>query len=364
MKTFATYNFGCRVNAAETNQYAQTLINQGFIPDKNNPDTIFINTCSVTKKANIESIGLIRRLQKKFPKSEIIVSGCANLKNISHLKNISVLNNQKKEEKLVDLNCIYTHQIKDKFSHTNRFLLKIQSGCTALCTYCTVPYKRPYLWSLPIETAINTVKKAIDDDYKEIIITGVNLNQYTPGFSNLIEALLTQTSISLISFGSIPINCIDKKFISLVYRFPSRVSSFLHIPLQSGSDKILKLMSRNYTKKIILEKFKLLNSINNIPSPLVKEGTEGRLNFGTDIIIGFPSETDVDFQKTYDLCKEINFSKIHVFRYSPRPGTAARKLFLESPKISKDTLKFRSQQLRSLISQTTPPSHQKPEKKS
>jgi threonylcarbamoyladenosine tRNA methylthiotransferase MtaB len=348
MKTFAVYNFGCRVNAAETNQYAQSLINQGFVPDQNNPDTIFINTCSVTKKADIESVGLIRRLQKKFPHAKIIVSGCANLKDISTLPNVSVLDNKQKEDLLDDLNCEYTHKIADKFSHTNRFLLKIQSGCTAFCTYCTVPYKRSYLWSLPINTAISTVKKAVADGYTEVIITGVNLNQYTPGFSNLVEALLTQTEIPLISFGSVPINCIDENFIDLFSTLGFRLSLFLHIPIQSGSDKILKLMGRNYTQKIILEKFKLLNSINNNTSPLVKEGTEGRLKYGTDIIVAFPGETDIDFQETYDLCKKLAFTKIHVFKYSPRPGTAARKLFLESEKISKDTAKLRSQKIHSL----------------
>jgi len=352
MKTFAVYNFGCRVNAAETNQFAQKLINDGFVPDQNNPDTIFINTCSITKKADIESVGLIRRLQKKYPNAKIIVSGCANLKDVSKFKNVTILDNQEKEKKLQDLNCEYTHKIADKFSHTNRFLLKIQSGCSAFCSYCTVPYKRPYLWSLPTETAVSTVKKAVADGYKEVIITGVNLNQYTPGFSNLVEALLTKTDISLISFGSIPINCIDQNFVFLISKFSSRISGFLHIPLQSGSDKILKLMGRNYTKKIILEK---LSSLKNLKS---------NLSFGTDIIVGFPSETDSDFQETYDLCQKLNFTKIHVFKYSPRPGTAARKLFLESEKISKDTAKSRSQKIRELISQTTLPSRQKPEKKS
>lgn len=350
MKTFAVYNFGCRVNAAETNQYAQTLINQGFVVNRNNPDTIFINTCSVTKKANIESVGLIRRLHQIFPRAKIIVSGCANLKEIKHLSNLTILTNSQKEAYLADLNCTYTPKIKDKFSHTHRFLLKIQSGCTAFCTYCTVPYQRPYLWSLPIETAVNTVISAINNGYQEVIITGVNLNQYTPGFSNLIKNLLEKTNISLISYGSIPLLCIDNQFVGLLKKYPTRLSNFLHIPLQSGSDKILKSMQRNYTKKIILEKFKLLNKIDG-------------LNFGTDIIVGFPGETNTDFQKTYDLCQQIGFSKIHVFKYSPRPGTAARELFLKSEKNTKDTLKYRSQKLLHLNVQTTLPSHQKPEKK-
>ncbi len=384
VKYFSIYNLGCRVNAAESNLFAQKLINDGYVPINlsrdvinhdstinNNPNLIFINTCSVTKKANVESLGLIRRLQKKYPLAKIIISGCASLKNLKINKNIQIINNSEKEKKLNKLNSLYYHQIKDKFSHTNRFLLKVQSGCTYFCTYCTVPYTRPYLWSLPINDAVNTVNKVVEDGYKEIIITGVNLDQYTPGFSDLVEALLTKTSVPLISFGSIPINCIDEKFVSLVSSFPSRVSPFLHIPIQSGSDQILKLMHRNYTKKIILEKFTLLkksnignNSVNKTsPPPFSNKGSESDLKFGTDIIVGFPGETDFDFQETYDLCQQIGFSKIHVFKYSPRPGTAARELFLKSDKISKDIINFRSKKLRQLISQTKPPSHQKPDKK-
>lgn len=369
MKTFFTYNLGCRVNAAETNLFAQSLINRGYIPNQENPNIIFINTCSITKKADIESVGLIRRLRKKHPQAEIIISGCANLKDISTLPDVTILNNAQKEKYLDNLNCAYTHQVLDKFSYTHRFLLKVQSGCTAFCSYCTVPQKRPYLWSLPINIAIDTVNKAVSDGYQEIIITGVNLNQYLPGFSNLVEALLTQTKIPLISFGSIPVLCIDEKFIKLIKNYRLRIKNFLHIPLQSGSDKILKLMNRNYTKKIILEKFELLNKINesnslknNSPRP-VKGGGGGGLSFGTDIIVGFPGESDTDFQETYKLCQQIAFSKIHVFRYSPRPNTSARKLFLESDKLSRETVKERSQKLRQLTSQTTPPSHQKLEKK-
>jgi len=183
------------------------------------------------------------------------------------LSNITILNNSQKEKYLEDLNCAYTPQIKDKFSYTHRFLLKIQSGCTAFCTYCTVPQKRPYLWSLPINTAVKTVISAINNGYQEVILTGVNLNQYNPGFSNLLKELLEKTDISLISYGSIPVLCIDNQFIKLLKKYPTRLSNFIHIPLQSGSDKILKSMHRNYTKKVILEKFKLLKKINS-PRPI------------------------------------------------------------------------------------------------
>jgi threonylcarbamoyladenosine tRNA methylthiotransferase MtaB len=339
-KTFLAINFGCRVNAAETNLWSQILIEKGFLPAKNCdlPSIILINTCSVTKKGEKESINKIKFFHKKYPYSKIIVSGCADFKKIKSLENISVFSNSQKEKIIKKLSSSYSPKIKDKFSNTNRFLLKIQSGCTQFCSYCIVPFKRNYLYSLPITKAIKTVNQAINNGYKEIIITGVNIDQYQYDLSLLIKMILDETKIKLISFGSIPINCLTKDFINL-YKHPeykSRLSHFLHIPIQSGSNKILKLMNRPYTQKDIITKF------TNLKSNIVN------LKFGTDIIVGFPTETNKDFQQTLTLCQKISFSKIHVFKFSPRPNTAARILFENSPKISKETVKFRSQQISQL----------------
>jgi len=334
-KTFLAVNFGCRVNAAETNQWSQTLINQGFVPSKDKPNIIFINTCAITKKGEKESINKIKYLIKKYPQAQIYVSGCANFDKIKNLKNITIFTNDEKEKILTPLNSSYTSTIDDKFSHTHRFLLKVQSGCTQFCSYCIVPFRRSKLYSLSIKNAVDTINNTIKNGYQEIIITGVNLDQYEYGFSNLIKQLLQKSDIKLISFGSIPMNCIDQEFINLFSKYPSRLSHFLHVPIQSGSDKILKLMNRPYTTKDIKNKFNQLKKIPNI-------------SFGTDIIVGFPTELDQDFQKTFDLCQKIGFSKIHTFPYSPRPNTKARILFENSPKISKEKLKERSQIIRAI----------------
>jgi len=360
LKTFLTINFGCRVNAAETNQWSQTLINQGLTPlvkeGQGRLDIIFINTCAVTKKGEKESINKIKLLNKQYPKAKIYISGCANFDKIKHLKNIIIVDNDQKEKTLSTLKSAYTKKINDKFSHTHRYLLKVQSGCSQFCSYCIVPFKRQKIYSLSIQDAVNTVNNVVNDNYQEIIITGVNLDQYNPGFSNLIESLLEKTNIKLISFGSIPINCIDQKFINLFSKYPNRLSHFLHIPIQSGSDKILKLMNRPYTIKEIKQKF---DKFKKLMLRLVKEGDRGRFEFGTDIIVGFPTESDQDFDKTLNICQKIGFSKIHTFKYSPRPNTKARLLFENSPKISKEILSHRSQKIRSIISQNRPPSHQK-----
>ena len=346
-KTFLSISFGCRVNTAETNQWSQVLINQGLAPATiyDLPSIILLNTCAITKKGEKESINKIKSLSQKYPNAKIYITGCAKFDKVENLPNVIIYQNNQKEDLLKDLKSSYTHQIKDKFSHTDRFLLKVQSGCTQFCSYCIVPFRRNYLWSLPIDQAVNTVRQAVLDGYQEVIITGVNLDQYQFGFSNLVEALLKETDIKLISFGSIPINCIDDKFIKLIENCNLRIENFLHIPIQSGSDKILKLMNRPYTKKNILEKFDLIKNISlSSKGEVAKQQRD--FKFGTDIIVGFPTETKSDFQETLDLCQQIGFSKIHTFPFSPRPNTKARIIFETSPKITKEELKNRSRQIR------------------
>jgi len=348
LKSFLVVNFGCRVNAAESNQFAQNLLSQGLTPAAKDqvPDVIFVNTCAITQKGEYESLARIRTLSSTYPQARIIVSGCADTDKVRHLPRVTVHSNQAKENILGPLDCSYTTQIDDKYTHSHKYLLKIQSGCTWGCSYCIVPSRRPYLWSLPIQSAVSAVNLAVKQGYRELIITGVNLNQYQYGFTGLLESLLTQTDIPLISFGSLPLNCINDKFLSLVSLYPLRITNFFHIPIQSGSDKILKLMHRLYTRKDIILIF---SKIKNVLLPCQgKRIGEGFL-FGTDIIVGFPGETDADFQQTYDLCQEIGFHKIHTFRFSPRPGTKAERLYHTSPKIPQSIINSRSRLIRQLV---------------
>jgi len=338
-KTFLTINFGCRVNAAETNQLSEILISLGLTPSTNNPGIIVVNTCSVTKKGDMESRSKVNHLINQYPHATILATGCARLEKVQDHKNLIIISNPQKENLLQNLKGFYSSRSPDTLTHHHRFQLKVQSGCTTFCSYCIVPYKRQKLWSLPIDDAIRTTNQALNNNFQEIIITGINLVQYQYGFSNLVEALLTQTNTPLLSFGSIPLLCIDNKFLSLLSTFPHRLSPFLHIPIQSGSDKILRLMHRPYTRKDIIYTFDQLKST-KIPN----------LKFGTDIIVGFPTETTHDFNQTYNLCKSISFTKIHTFRFSPRLGTKGQTLFDQSPKISQTTKHSRSCLIRSLCS--------------
>jgi len=349
-KTFISIFFGCRVNAAESNQLSQLVIDQAFTPlnhlTKQLPGLILINTCSITQKGENESLRKIKSLLKQFPKSTFIITGCVDQPKIPSSQNIIYLSNQAKRKILEKLNPVYTHQIIDKLSLSDKYLLNIQTGCNHYCTYCIVPHKRKQLWSLPIDQAIGQINQAHKLGFKQLIITGTNLDLYTPGLSNLLETILNQTTIPKISFGSITLNCINNKFIKLFKKNPNRFINFLHIPLQSCSDIVLKNMNRPYTQKQIISTFSKLKKLKN-------------LKFGTDIIVGFPGETNKDFQQTYDICRSIGFFKIHTFRYSPRPNTTSIKLKLT--KVDSLTKKYRSQQIRSLISQTIPPFHQRQE---
>ena len=279
------------------------------------------------------------------------------IKNDEFQKFIKDKISQKKilqEEKLKKLESFYSQKIGDKYTPYKRFMLKVQSGCTQNCSYCIVPQKRPYHFSLPISDAIKTIKK-IENDYDEIIITGVNLNQYQYGFSNLIEKILKETKIKLISFGSIPLNCIDDKFLKLIKNYKLRIKNFFHIPIQSGSDHILKLMHRPYDREKIIKTFTSLREVKRRSNPdgIATSANwrtrDDTIDFGTDIIVGFPTETKKDFQDTLDICKQIGFKKIHTFRYSPRPDTEAKDLFESSPKITKEELKSRSVKIRNAI---------------
>jgi len=323
-KYFLSLFFGCRVNAAESNQISQILLNldlhQINESSQKPADLIIINTCSITQKGQNESLRKIKSLKKHYPKATIVVTGCASIPD-----NLDVLflpNDQK--SKLLKKTDFYSPKVKDRLTKYHRYLLNIQSGCNQFCSYCIVPSKRHQLWSLPIHDALIQTKKALDLGFTEIIITG----------ANLLKTLLVKTKAPLISFGSVPLNCIDSDFINLFQKYPHRLKHFLHIPLQSGSDKILKLMHRPYTKSKILKTFKQCKTkIKNI-------------RFGTDIIVGFPGESDQDFQETYDLCQKIGFTKIHTFRYSPRPNTQAALLPNKVNSLSK---KLRSQHIRQLI---------------
>lgn len=331
--TFYTYTFGCRVNEAEKVALDKTILNLGFLWNDTNPDFYIINSCAVTGKAEREVRQHIYQIRKKFPNTILIVTGCAAtlwIKTHGAPKeaNYYIPNSQKHAipQLLQDIKRNNSHarihprtNYHDKFLSSGRLMVKIQDGCDRFCSYCIVPNLRGKPKSRKISEIIEDLQ-SYDNSIQEVILTAINTECFGKDTEEtliqLIDSVIKQTDIPKISFGSIHPWSITNEFLDYYQSiaYSDRFIPFFHIPIQSGSNKILKLMNRRYTKEEILEKLKKIKSIN--PKSFI----------GTDIIVGFPGEGKKEFNETIEFLKKAPIDKIHVFRFSPRPGTAAEKL--------------------------------------
>lgn len=311
----------------------------GLVWSDKNPDFYIINSCAVTGKAEREVRQHIYQTRKKFPKTKIIVTGCAATdwkKNEDSIRGADFLipNNKKQSiPSIIDqmssktgvdksptpqyrLNMLTRYH--DKFLSSGRLMVKIQDGCDRYCSYCIVPYLRGSPKSKTIEEIVTTIQHY--QNISEVILTAINTgcfgkdNEET--LIDLIDTVLEKTTVPKISFGSIHPWSVTDEFLEYYQSIipTNRFVPFFHIPIQSGSNRILQLMNRGYTKEDIFKKLQKIKKIN--PEVFI----------GTDIIVGFPGETYKEFQETYDFVKYAPIDKIHIFRFSPRPGTAAEKL--------------------------------------
>ncbi len=339
--SFTTFSFGCRVNEAERQALESRLIEAGFTPDRQKPQICLINTCAVTSKAEREAKQLIYRLRRDFPQAKIVVTGCA----ATYWKKNSL--NQKLPVDMVVDNVNKEYLVKSllpksfrkpnfnfvgyksKYGDSNRVLIKIQDGCQRFCTYCIVPYLRGQPRSERISTIITrvnslslrgggtTTKQSGPVYVNEIIFTAINTEAfgYDTGetFVDLLRKIIDKTTIPRISCGSINPWSINDDFLRLYKQHQplKRFVNFFHIPLQSGSNKILSLMKRGYTAEDFMDKIVALHKIN--PFALI----------ATDIIVGFLDETDKDFEDTYRFLEKSPIAKFHIFRFSKRDNTAA-----------------------------------------
>ncbi len=349
--TFFTYSFGCRVNQAEKELIDKELIDNGLIFDENEPDLYIINSCAVTQKAERETRQLIYQVKKAYPKTKIILTGCAATywKKNNLYKNLPVdlliSNTNKKELVKTILNSKFGlsqrplfHRsggirggISSKFLNSGRLMIKIQDGCNRFCTYCIVPYLRGNVKSTKINKIINIINE-FKTKYliNEVILTAINTDVYGKDTGEtliqLIKKVLTDSSISRISFGSIHPWSINEDFLKYYKSIYSnhKFVNFFHIPIQSASNKVLKLMKRGYKIEEIIDKMDQIKAINSFAF------------IATDIIVGFFDEDDSDFEDTYNFLKESPIVKFHVFRYSKRDNTAgfymAKRLKEPSPK--------------------------------
>ncbi len=330
MKTaFASFSFGCRVNEAERQMLEQQMLAAGFSLNPAAPALCLINTCAVTAKAEREARQLIYQLLRKYPKAKIIVTGCAavywrknGLPALSSRVSVSesrdllplILKRNRGIPRLQHSPLGMTDN--SLMTKSGRALVKIQDGCQRFCSYCIVPYLRGQPKSERISSIVNNVR-ALHDRTQEVILTAINTEAfgYDTGenFVDLVKQVIDETTIPRISFGSIHPWSVSDEFFRFYREYlpKNRLVNFFHIPLQSGSNKILTLMKRGYTREELLEKLNKLHKIN--PLALI----------ATDIIVGFLDETDKDFAETYDFLKNSPISRFHVFRFSKRENTAA-----------------------------------------
>lgn len=354
MKKFTVYNLGCKVNAYELSALSSLLIKEGFIEDNNNPDVVIINTCSVTATADQKSRQHIRKMQKLFPKAVIAVMGCyaqGNHKFIeeeikptillgtSHRKDVIELIKKALVEggnyKVIDENTrAFNYEELGITSYTEnvRAFLKIQDGCNNFCTYCIVPYRRGKMRSRNKENVIKEAHYLVDSGYQEIVLSGIHVGGYgqdlkDTSFSDLVETLLNINGLKSLRISSIEESEIDDKLVSLIAT-KDNLAKHLHVPLQSGSNHVLKLMNRKYTREQFISKIKRIKEL--MPDVMISG----------DVIVGFPQESEEDFIDTYSLCKEC-FDMLHVFPYSLRPGTVAAKMDGQiSPEVKKQRSKI------------------------
>ena len=354
----ALHTLGCKLNFSESSTIARDFISKGFsiVKSFENADIHIINTCSVTEKTDKKAKKIINKIINTSENPYITVVGCyAQLKpkELSQIKGVDlvigdneklnvanhVLNNyHHNNSKIVHSPISHSLKFKSSFSMNERIrsYLKIQDGCDYPCTYCTIPEARGKSRSDTINNIIKNLKIMEKNNVSEVVLTGVNIGDYkedtNKGLINLLENISNNSLINRFRISSIEPNLLTKEIINLIKNNNSFLPHF-HIPLQSGSDKILKSMKRKYSTAMYKNKIQMIR--NFLPNASI----------GADVIVGFPGESDSDFLKTYKFIENLDISYLHVFSYSDREKATASKL---KNKILRSEKLKRSRQLQKL----------------
>ncbi len=338
-KTAAFYTLGCKLNFSETSTIARQLVKGGYrkVDFEEYADVYVVNTCSVTDHADKKCRDIVRRALRKNPAAFVTVIGCyAQLKpkEIAAIPGVdlvlganekfNILSHLSTLDKQADAG-VHACEVKDvkefvpAFSagDRTRTFLKVQDGCDYFCAFCTIPLARGFSRSETIANTLKSVNEAAATGVKEIVLTGVNLGDFGKAngesFFDLMKELEKVESIQRFRISSIEPNLLTDEIIAFVANSTKFVPHF-HIPLQSGSGKILKLMRRRYQRELYLAKVQAIRTL--MPNCCI----------GVDVIVGFPGETEEDFQETYNFLNELPISYLHVFTYSERENTTAVRL--------------------------------------
>ena len=337
-KKVAFVSLGCKVNQYETNAMSQEFIEAGYeVVDFNDiADIYIVNTCTVTNIADRKSRQMLRRVKDNNKDAILVATGCyaqVGKQELDKMDEIDLIigNNEKKDivEIIEKYQMVRIEEISDvmmqkeyvefgttTYTEKTRAVVKIQDGCDRFCSYCIIPYARGRVRSRKLENVITEVEQIVDKGLKEIVITGIHIASYGKDFKenigliDLLEKLNEVSGLQRIRLGSIEPTIITKEFVERLSKL-EKICDHFHLSLQSGCDETLKRMNRRYTTSQFEEVTKLLRQ--KFPNA----------SLTTDIIVGFPGETEEEFQQTYDFLKKIAFYQMHVFKYSQRKGTKA-----------------------------------------
>jgi len=356
-KKVAFYTLGCKLNFSETSTIARLFEDTGFakVEFEETPDVYVINTCSVTENADKKCKQLVKRAQKINPESFIVIVGCyAQLKpeEIAKIPGVDMVlgANEKfnilahlenKDSKLEKAEVFFDNikNTKDfvpsfSFGDRTRSFLKVQDGCDYFCSFCTIPLARGKSRNATVAETVLEAEKIAQTAVKEVVLTGVNIGDFGQGegenFFDLIKVLDKVEGIDRFRISSIEPNLLSNEIIDFCLKDSKRFVPHFHIPLQSGSDRLLKLMRRKYERALYAERVSQIKSIR--PDACI----------GVDVIVGFPGETDEDFMDSVNFLKDLDFSYLHVFTYSERANTGAPKL---GEKVPMEVRRERSKQL-------------------
>ncbi|MCL6518802.1 MAG: tRNA (N(6)-L-threonylcarbamoyladenosine(37)-C(2))-methylthiotransferase MtaB [Armatimonadetes bacterium] len=328
MPKVAIHTLGCKVNQYETQRMAEALRASGYdvVDFADSADVYIINSCSVTHTADSKSRQAVRTVARRHPGACVVLTGCyaeTSPNEASEIEGVSLVLGNRHKDAIVEY---IGRLLPSKVSKTDmaasvsrtasartRALVKIQDGCDQFCSYCIVPFARPMMWCKPANEVVDEVTQLADRGFKEIVLTGIRLGRYEYGGTNLVgllQSLVKVSGIERIRLSSIEMTDVPAGLLEIMAS-EKKICRHLHVPLQSGNDGVLKRMNRPYTA----EEFERFVE-------------EARLRVSdiaitTDIMVGFPGETIEEFEETYCLAERLEFSRAHIFRFSPRQGTAA-----------------------------------------
>ena len=344
-KKVALHNLGCKVNAYEVEAMQQLLENAGYetVPFEEGADVYVINTCTVTNIADRKSRQMLHKAKKMNPDAIVVATGCYAQADTEKLKEDTAVdlilgNNQKTQivEALEEYEKEHAKQVQViEINHTKEYeelsiastaehvraYIKVQDGCNQFCTYCIIPFARGRVRSRKIEEVLSEVETLAAKGYKEVVLTGIHLSSYGVDFPkeeresllSLIQAVSRVEGISRIRLGSLEPRIITEEFLEGIVK-TGKVCPHFHLSLQSGCNKTLKNMNRRYSAQEYAEKCELIRKF--YPAPALT----------TDVIVGFPQETEEDFEESYEFVKKIHFYETHIFKYSRRHGTKAASM--------------------------------------